>query len=266
MKRTLALALLALAAVAPATAAAPAPIALSATPTVVTMLGATTSQIQVVNPSRRSITVGVSRGNYAISATGRVRIDPKLPPNRTAKAWLSIEPKTLHLGPNGSAYVTVVSHPPAHAEAGDHHALVLLTARSANSGQVAIRTRIGIGVLVRMPGAIVRKLAVSRLHVTRRGKLRMLSLRVANLGNVNERLPRGKLTLELVRGGKRAALRARPVDLLAKTTQRVTVAYRGRLRGIVRVVVKLRPTPATEAGPGITVTPAPIKRTFSARL
>jgi hypothetical protein len=272
MKKTLALfagsavALLA-AGTALSSAAGPQPVALSATPTIVTLLGTSTSQIHVVNPSHRAITVAVATGNYAIASNGRVQIDPKVAPNRTAKAWLSITPATLKLGPNGEGNVTVVSHPPKKAEPGDHHALVLLTARAAESGQVAIRTRIGVGVLVRMPGSIVRKLAIPSLRVKAAGKAKLLNLAVANLGNVNERLAPGKLTIQLSRAGKSlTVLRTRPVDLLPASRQTVSVPYRGKVHGTLRAVVRVRPTPASEDGPGIGQTLAPVTRTFSVRL
>ena len=76
----------------------------------------------------------------------------------------------------------MTSHPPRHAEPGDHHALVLLTARVVGTAQVGVRTRIGVGVLVRMPGDIVRRIAVTGLSASR--AKHVLTLRLANRGNV----------------------------------------------------------------------------------
>ena len=264
MKKTLLVVTLA-AVLASAAGAAPAPITLSATPTIVTLLGASRGSIHVTNPSGRAITIDVSLGNYDITSTGHVVIDPKEPPNRAAEAWLTASPHVLRLAPNAGADVAVTSHPPKNAEPGDHHALVLLTARTQETGQVGVRTRIGVGVLVRMPGDIVRRVAVESLGVE--PATRTIHVRLANRGNVNERLAPGQITLALQRSGRTiTVLRTRPVDLLAASSQTIDVAYGRNVSGAATIVVHVRPTAARVDGPGMTVTAEEAVRTFRVRL
>lgn len=250
-----------------APAAAPPLLVLSATPTVVTLAGKDAGKITVINPGSRPVTVAVTRGNYDITRKGRVLVDPRVAPNRTAVAWISVSPSVLHLGPNRQAQVTVRSHPPRRAEPGDHHALVLLTAHGASSGQVGIRTRIGIGVLVRMPGEITRSLAVRKLAVRRSGRRRTFSLTLANGGNVNEFLFKKSVSIKLLRHGRVVKRLWGPTfDLLPAARVTKTFAYSGKLRGRFTASVTVRPLPAAQDGPGIGLDLAPITRTWRLRL
>src|SRR5207237_4136583 len=107
---------------------------------------------------------------------------------------------------------------------GDHHALVLLATRPVRRGVVALRTRVGVLVLVRVPGRIVRRLDVLALRVRRHGRGRLLELHVANRGNVTERLVRRCVTVSLVRRGRvRTTLAAAPRDLLPRTSGRIVL-------------------------------------------
>jgi P pilus assembly chaperone PapD len=253
-------------AVAAANAAGP-DLSVSVSPTIVTIAGKSSAPIDVSNPTDQSVTVDVSLANYAIESDGTVLVDPKEPPNRTAKAWISVRPQVLKLGPNAHGQVIVTSHPPAHAEAGDHHALVLLATPPGKGGQVAVRTQVGVGVLVRMPGKIERKLAITRLHARRLAKGASFSLTLANRGNVNEFMEPGRVTLQLEQGGKTVATLVTPgYDLLPHSSVTRTVAFHHRLHGTVTVVATVRPVPAAKDGPGITQQLAPLHATFVSRL
>lgn len=262
----LAAAAFAAACVAPAQAAGPS-LSVSVSPTLVTIEGKGSGRIDVSNPTASTAVVDVSLGNYDITRSGRVLVDPAEPPNRTARAWLSVAPATLRLGPGAHAQVLVTSHPPKDAEPGDHHALVLLASPPGRGGQVSVVTRVGVGVLVRMPGAIRRALAVQRLTVERVHGRRVLRLRVANRGNVNEMLEPGRVTLQLWRHGRKVgSLPAPGYDLLPGESVAKPFAYRGPVRGAVEVVVVVRPTTAERDGPGITQELPPVEATFAVRL
>jgi hypothetical protein len=138
------------------------------------------------------------------------------------------------MAPGASADVTVASTPPSRAEPGDHDALLLLTSRRRVKGGVAVRMRVGIVVVVRAPGTIVRRLEARSLGVTPRGRRRMLELMVSNRGNVTESFTRAHSVLSLFRGGRRLArLTAAPRDLRPGTNGVLEFRYRGAVRGRV---------------------------------
>jgi translation initiation factor IF-1 len=136
----------------------------------------------------------------------------------------------------------VVAKPPRHASPGDHPALVLLTTRPLGERHVRVRLRVGVVVLLRVPGPIVRRIDSRGLVVRRRGRRRLLELRVVNRGNVTELLGNGTLRLALVRRGHTlATLRPRRRELLPHSTGIVEFRYRGPVRGAVVARVELRP-------------------------
>lgn len=239
----------------------PPTLGIMAGPTLVYLNGSQRGTIKVTNTARKPVTLAVSTGNYTVGSDGRVRVATRIPKNRTAKAWLAVSPKKLHLAAGASTYVSVTAHPPAHAEAGDHNALVFLSA-TGKKGQVGIVTRLGIGVLVRMPGTIQRKLSVAGVSVVRRAKTRSIRIALRNGGNINERVPKGHLTVTLERGGRTLkTLRAPFVELLPRMRVHATIHYRGKLRGRVTALVRLRPTSSTDSGPRAPLLP-PLQRTF----
>jgi hypothetical protein len=102
--------------------------------------------------------------------------------------------------------------------------------------------RVGVMVVLRVRGRIVRRLDARALSVRRRGTLRLLELRLVNRGNVTERLVADRLRLRLVRGRRSlATLRPMPRELLPHSAGIAIFPYRGRLRGTVLVRVALSP-------------------------
>ena len=235
----------ALAAAALLAAAAPIPGAaatggmrLSASPVRLTLTGAAGTSITVRNPGSRPLFVNVSRAGFARSLRGR----PQVRAAKAAAAWLQVRPRRVRLAPHAAATVHVAALPPPRAEPGDHPALVLLTTRPVGAGRVRVRLRVGIVVLVHVPGRIVRRLEPRALTVRRRGSRRLLDLRLANRGNVVERLGGGRLRLVLLsRGRTVATLRPRRQELLPHTAAIAEFVYRGRVRGAVVARVKLSP-------------------------
>jgi hypothetical protein len=159
-------------------------------------------------------------GNYDLRPDGSVRVDPKLAPGRSARDWLSASPAKLQLGPGGRASVTISSRPARSATPGDHQALLLIatTPKASGPGGVAVRSQIGVGVIARIDGPIVRDVAVARPTLVRSGAKRAFRLRLTNRGNINERFARGQIRLELRRGGRvLARLTAGPHNVLPGT-------------------------------------------------
>ena len=126
----------------------------------------------------------------------------------------------------------IASTLPSHAEPGDHDALVLFTTRRRAEGGVAVRMRMGIVIVVRAPGILVRRLELRRVRVVRSGRVRVLELVVANRGNVTESFGRAHATLSLQRRGRRIArLTAGPRELRPRTRGILQFRYRGAQRG-----------------------------------
>jgi hypothetical protein len=138
--------------------------------------------------------------------------------------------------------VTIASKPPPRVEPGDHDALLLFTTRRRMQDGVGVRMRMGVVVVVRAPGAVVRRLELGGMRVTRRGAVRVLELAVRNRGNVTEALARSQATLSLFQHGRRIGrLRPEARQLRPHTRGYLVFRYRGRARGSVVARVEVMP-------------------------
>jgi antitoxin (DNA-binding transcriptional repressor) of toxin-antitoxin stability system len=88
--------------------------------------------------------------------------------------------------------------------------------------------RLGVVVLLRVPGKVVHRLALTVLRAHRR----ILALGLANHGNVAETLLGPGVTVTLWRRGRLVA-RLHPLsrEVLPRTRAVLELRYRGRLRG-----------------------------------
>jgi hypothetical protein len=221
--------LLALALLAPAPAGAGAgrpSVSLAASPSRVTLGAGSSGRIELTNAGRVAVTVGAATDGLALDLRGRPQLR-----RASAARWLTPSPRALVLAPGATAVVTVRSAVPRRAEPGDHHAVVLFTTRPLDRQGVSVRMQVGVRVVVRVPGAVVRRLSIGRLRL--RGR-RVLDVVVANRGNVTEELPRGRLRVELRRGARvLATLHAPRRELLPGASGVVSFSLPGRLRGAV---------------------------------
>jgi hypothetical protein len=219
-------------------AAADRGIGLSASPLRVTLRGASASTVIVRNPGRRTLRVDVSRAGFTRSLRGR----PQVRPARGAATWLRLRPRRFRLAPHAKTTLHVVAAPSRRAAPGDHPALALLTTRPLGLKHVRVRMRVGVMVVLRVRGRIVRRLDARGLSVRRHGTLRLLELRLVNRGNVTERLGGDRLRLSLLRRGRKlTTLRPTPRELLPHSSGIAVFPYRGRVRGTVLVRVALSP-------------------------
>ena len=240
MRRAACLALAALV-LAPASAGASTgrpPLALTATPARVALPGPGRASLRVVNPGLSPVVVDVERAGFSLDLRGRPVVVPRWGP-KAAASWLTVRPVRFVLRPGAGRSLTVSARLPARAEPGDHDALVLLTTRPQRGAGVAVRMRIGVVVVVRAPGRVVRRLALGGLRVRRAHGTRILELEVLNRGNVTETLGRGRMRVSLRRGATSVTLRAARRDLRPRTRGVVELPYRGALRGWVTARVEL---------------------------
>jgi len=253
LPRTAAAALVAAAAAPAATPPGPAarPVAsLSVTPAHVTLLGRSPQLLAVHNDGAVRVQVSVRPTSFDFDAYGNAEIAPERTPARSADTWLAVQPSGLVLAPGAERRLRVEARPPPRAAAGDHHALILLSANTPGARGITIRTRIGVLVLVRVPGRIVRQVALGRVWVDGGARARRIVVTTINRGNIAERLLSGQLTVALRRAGRVVTLaHGLPRDLLPQTRGVAVVPLRASLRGPFTAVVRVAAQPGFAAGP-----------------
>lgn len=232
------------------------PVALTASPAHVELSGAALATIRVTNSGAERVVADVRRAGFALDLRGRPRVVAARDVRRSAAGWLRLRPRSLVLEPGATRTVTIVSRPPRAAEPGDHDGLVLVTTRRRAKGRVAVRMRMGVVVVVRIPGAVVRRLELRGIRPAAGGRRRSLELVVANRGNVTESFARKRAVVSLHGSGRRIArLTAEPRSLRPGTVGVLQFRYRPGISG--RAVARVDVT--SEAG---TV----IRRTLRVRL
>jgi hypothetical protein len=233
------------------------PVALTATPAHVALAGSGRSTVRISNRGSSSVVVDVTRARFALDLRGSPRIVSREAVARSAADWLTFRPRSLALKPGGSADVSIVSKLPSQAEPGDHDALILFTSRRRVRDGVAVRMRMGVVVVVRAPGVVVRRLVLRGLRISPVRRARLLELGVANRGNVTESIARGDGTLSLFRSGRRIAkLRVEPRDVRPRTRGVLEFVYRGTEKGAMTAQVEVAPRSSERI----------LRRTFKVRL
>jgi hypothetical protein len=212
--------------------------ALTATPTRLTLAGAQRATLTVTNPGATSLVVDVGRAGFLRDRRGGPLVAPRDVP-RAAATWLGIRPARFVLRPGARRALTVTARLPRGAEPGDHDALVLLTTRPLGRAGVAVRMRIGVVVVVRAPGRVVRRLILGPLRVRRLRHARVLEVLLVNRGNVTEILGHGSVRVTLARGTTRVTERAGGRELRPRTSGVVLMPLRTGVHGafIARVEV-----------------------------
>jgi hypothetical protein len=100
--------------------------------------------------------------------------------------------------------------------------------------------RLGVRISVRVPGKVVRRVAVRGLRVRRNGRARSLDVTVANLGDVIET---SGVTIVLSGRGRVERVHAELREVLPRTRAILTARYVGVLRGRVLCRVELDGVP-----------------------
>ena len=224
-------------------AVAPPQISLVAVPAHLQLGGAGRQSIRVSNHGRTPLVVDAARAGFALSLRGR----PRVVTAPAAGRWLTFTPRRFRVPAGGSASITVTTRVPKGSTPGDHTALLLLTTRPRPHGGLAVRMRLGVVVVLRVRGRIVRRLTPVQLAVRRTRGKRTLVLTLANRGNVTETLTAGRLTVTLWKGSRQLArFRLPPRELLPHARALFDLRYGGRDKGAVVAVVQLRQGTASE--------------------
>jgi hypothetical protein len=211
--------------------------AVSAWPSRVVVSAPGTTTVAVGNPGDEPVGLVARPAGYALDRRGRPRVEP------ATGTWFAVRPARLLVAPRGTAQLRITVRRPREARPGDHAQLLLLSTEPPPGRRVAARLRIGVVVVVRVPGRRIRRLALGRLAVQRHARFTVVEVTVANRGNVDEWLGRGRISVTLIRQGWRMASAAiEPRRLLARSSGVVEAWFRGRRKGRVSaVVVVLQP-------------------------
>ena len=220
----------------------PEALGLTAAPARIVFHGGGAARVRLRNPGRKAVAVEVASAGLALDLRGRPRIVKRGGPS-SAAGWLRLRPARIRLAPHAAGTLLVSARVPRRAEPGDHDALVLLSARPLARARVSVRLRLGVVVVVRAPGAVVRRLKLRRLRVARRAGKRALELFVVNSGNVTERL-HVRVTLSRPQRRRRiATVRASARELRPHTRGLIEFRLRPSAYGALtaRVVVPAEP-------------------------
>jgi hypothetical protein len=209
------------------------PVALTASPSKLELAGTSQATVRITNRGASRLVLDIGEAGFALDLRGRPRVAARRA-SRSAAGWLAFRPRRLVLRPGASGSVLVTSKVPAQAEPGDHDALALFTTRRRAADGVSVRIRMGVVVVVRAPGRIVRGIQARGLGVVRRGRTRTLELSLVNRGNVSESFVRARALVSLERGGRRLArVRGESRELRPRTRGVLEFRYRGSVSGRV---------------------------------
>jgi hypothetical protein len=210
------------------------PVALTASPSKLELPGTSQATVRVTNGGASRVVLDVGEAGFALDLRGRPRVVAQRASQRSAADWLAFRPRRLVLRPGASGSVMVASKVPARAEPGDHDALVLFTTRRLAADGLSVRIRMGVVVVVRAPGQIVRGIRARGLRVVRRGRARTLELSLVNRGNVTESFLRARALVSFERDGRRLArVRGEARELRPRTRGVLEFRYRGSMSGRV---------------------------------
>ncbi|HZP72123.1 MAG TPA: hypothetical protein VFA97_01975 [Gaiellaceae bacterium] len=218
-----------------ALAAAPTHALLSVSPAHVDLVPGARRVVAIDTGSTQGLAVAARVAGLTLDARGR----PRLVRPGDASPWLRLSSQTLRAVHGHAQLAISVRRVPPHTAAGDHTAVVLLTATQPGSRGVLVRMRVGLVVSVRVPGKVVHRLALgARVTVLR--KRRTIELVLANRGNVTEHVDGSRLSVLLARGGRTiAVLRPQRREFLPRSQGLVLFGYAPQLRGVFTVRVGL---------------------------
>lgn len=233
-------------------------IQLAASPARVLLVNSGTTTVEVTNGSRQAVELAASSLDYDIRRNGRVVVAPHKRPTGSARSWLEVSPNHAEIPAGHSVAFRVAATVPAGQAVGDHHALLAFTTQPVGTGRIGIRTRLGVSVVVRVPGPLRRRMSITKARV--RG--RWLQIGVRNTGNVIERFPPDRIAVQLRRGARTRLLHSRALIVLPGHEAIAAVRLPRLARGRYSAIARLRPA---RADPG-TPSARSVTRRFTIRL
>ncbi|WP_144122675.1 hypothetical protein [Catellatospora sichuanensis] len=125
-----------------------------------------TEHLAVRNLSDRTAVFALKAADGYLTDRGRFNMLPSHQASIDGGTWIQVQP-TVTVGPNETEVVQFTITVPRHATPGDHPAGIAATITSAG-GSVAVESRVGFRVMMRVSGTITAALAVDGLTATYR--------------------------------------------------------------------------------------------------
>jgi len=217
-------------------------LALTATPAHVTIVGTERRALRVTNRGTDTLVVDTAAAGLTLGPHGAPRLLLQGAAARRAASWLRIRPARMVLAGGASAEVGVGAAPPRAAGPGDHAALVLLTTRAPGGSGVGVRLRIGVTVIVHIPGRVRHALLLRAVHLRRAARHHVLRLVVLNAGNVVESLRSGAVEVSLLAARNLVVTLHSPAqELLPHSKGVIDIPYRSDLRRPLAARVTITP-------------------------
>lgn len=215
--------------------AGPPPAALAVSPARLALRADGSAAVEIRNAGNTAAIVFAAVAGYAVDAAGR--------PHEIAggdRVRLLVRPRAVSLAADGTAHVVVSAKAARGARPGDHAELLVLATRPVAAGGVGIRLRIGVPVVVRVAGEVVRRVVVERVSVRASRGGDILGVVLRNRGNVVEQLTPATFALRLMRAGRAVArIRVPRRELLPGARAVLRLRCPRRLSGDIGVLVRV---------------------------
>jgi hypothetical protein len=221
------------------------PVSLAAAPARLVLPASSRGVIRVANTGGAPLVVQVSRAGLSLGREGHPAVGPRAAP----PAWLFVSRTHFRIEPHAAVALALRAGALRAARPGDHATLLLLSAARPGRRSVGVAVRVGVVVVLRARGAVVRRLALGRVGVSRRSGGRVLRVGIANRGDLDEWIGGRRVRLTLWQAGRVVARPATvPRRLLARSDGVVVARVRGNVRGRCRLeAVLARPRPGKVA-------------------
>ena len=108
--------------------------------------GRQTHAIEILNTSKRDVTININVENFDLDDNNKVRVVP--PTEQSLDQWIVINPLTLTLPQNGRRAVRFAIRPQVRPEPGEHRAVIFLNEGETKLAQNGAKVRFRIGVVV----------------------------------------------------------------------------------------------------------------------
>ena len=209
----------------------------------------------VSNYSTSPLTLRIYATDAYNTADGGFTVLPLATKPRDVGLWVSFSSTALTLPAKSSQILPFTLTVPADAKPGDHVGGIMLSlttqAADAKGGQIAVESRVGTRLQVRVPGALKAQLTVSHVSVSYHGSSNpfgggsvTVSYTVANTGNVRLSGTQ-KVHVTSLFGGSKPSLPVPDVkELLPGDQERVTATVRSVLPSFTSTAhISVVPTP-----------------------
>jgi hypothetical protein len=200
----------------------PPPVSLSVSPARIAVTAPASRTITLRNTGAQDVVVEVTRRAAGESAA--------------FKSWVHVAPQRQRIPAGRIARFTLRVRRNPTATPGDHASVVLLTTSRPQAEGIGVRLRLGVRLMVRVPGRLVRRIDIGRLRLRRRTMI----VWVVNRGNLVVPLAEQASATLRRRGHFVALLRPRaPALLLPRGRLALAFPYPRRLRGVFRLEVRV---------------------------